>query len=55
MSQQDELLTLREHLAALVNDLERMPAFKVGTPYEADRIRERDLIRRQIARLEANS
>lgn len=55
MSQQNDLLMLRERLAALVNDLERMPAFKVDTPYEADRIRERDLIRRQIARIEADS
>ena len=49
----DELETLKAHLAELVRDLERMPAFKIGTYFETSRITQRDIVRRDIQRLEA--
>ena len=52
-SEWDELETLKAHLAELVRDLERMPAFKIGTYFETSRITQRDIVRRDIQRLEA--
>jgi hypothetical protein len=49
----DEVETPRAHLAELMCELDRMPAFKHGTYFETSRIRQRDILRRVIARLEA--
>jgi hypothetical protein len=51
-SKWDELETLKAYLAEIVRDLERMPAFKIGTDFETSRITQRDIVRRDIARLE---
>ena len=52
-SKWDELETLKAYLAEMVRALETRPAFKVGTAWERDRITQRDIVRRDIARLEA--
>ena len=49
----DELETLKAYLAELVRAPETCPAFKVGTAWERDRIVPRDIVRRDIARSEA--
>jgi hypothetical protein len=46
---------LKSKLNELVRSLERMGASKRGTYFETSRIRERDNLRRQIARLEGRN
>ena len=52
-SEWDELETLKAYLAEIMRALETCPAFKIGTAWEHDRIVQRDIVRRDIARLEA--
>jgi hypothetical protein len=52
-SKWDELETLKAYLAEIMRALETCPAFKIGTAWEHDRIVQRDIVRRDIARLEA--
>lgn len=43
---------LYDRLADLTQQLAHMPRSKRGSAWEADRVRERDMIRRRIERLE---
>lgn len=47
-----ELETLYERFAELIRELERMPPRKRGSKWEADRIKQRDVLRRRIERME---
>lgn len=48
----EELERLYDRFAELIRALERMPARKRGSRWERDRIVQRDVVRRQIERLE---
>ena len=52
-SEWDELETLKAYLAEIMRAPETCPAFKGGTAWERDRIVPRDIVRRDIARSEA--
>ena len=52
-SEWDELEALKAYLAEIVRAPETCPAFKGGTAWERDRIVQRDIVGRDIARLEA--
>ena len=52
-SEWDELEALKAYLAEIVRAPETCPAFKGGTAWERDRIVPRDIVRRDIARSEA--
>jgi hypothetical protein len=49
----DTMALLSERLAELTADLERCPAWKVGTRWWLDRLEGAAMIRRQMERIEA--